>query len=68
MALAKTRKIKTHKDRINTEAVARAYFARQIQMIKADSTASNPSSEEQNPRSQKGCALTLAEVLALEAT
>ena len=68
MALAKTRRIKTRKARINTEAVARAYFARQIQMIKADYTANNPSSEEQNPRSKKGSALTLAEVLALEAT
>lgn len=68
MALAKTRKIKTRKVRITTEAVARAYFARQTQMIKSDSTAKNTSSEVQNPQTKKGSALTLAEVLALEAT
>ena len=68
MAFAKTRKIKTRKVRITTEAVARAYFARQTQMNKSDSATKNTSSEVQNLNPQKGSALTLDEVLALEAT
>ena len=69
MALAKaTRRIKTRKVRINTDAITRAYFARQIQMNKSDSAAKPTSTEVQNPHPKKGSALTLAEVLALEAT
>ena len=77
MAFAKLRKklstepdLEAHlrqKSQVHT-AVFRTSFQRQTQMIKSDSTAKNTSSEVQNPQTKKGSALTLAEVLALEAT
>ena len=56
-----------HKSQVRTE-VYRTSFQRQTEMNKSDSAAMNTSSEVQNPHPQKGSTLTLAEVLALEAT
>ena len=57
------------KKRVSTDAITRAYFGRQTRMTQSDTPASTTSDHEaQNPPARDGSVLTLAEVLALEAT
>ena len=57
------------KKRVSTDAITLAYFGRQTQMTQSDTPVSTASDHEaQNPNTRDGSALSLAEVLALEAT
>ena len=57
------------KKRVSTDAITRAYFGRQTRLTRSDALVSTTSDHEaQNNNTRDGSKLSLAEVLALEAT